>query len=70
MNLQIAILASTQERGDIARRKIEKRFLNSVIQGKLILTVHVIGKSNDSESSGIVWVDESFFEEDEPWRLS
>ena len=68
INMEIVILASTQEKGDTALRKMEKRFFNSVMQGKLVFTVKVIGESNNS-SNGAVWVDESFFEKDEPWKV-
>ena len=63
-NLEIVIGADTQEKGDAALRKMEKRFLNSVMQGKLVLSVKVIGKSNDPTTS---WSDESS-EGNEPWK--
>lgn len=67
-NMEIVILAESQEKGDAALRKMEKRFFNSVLQGKLVFTVKVIGELDNSESKGVVWVDETFFEEDEPWK--
>lgn len=70
-DMEIVILADSQEKGDIALAKMEKRFLNSVMQGKLIFRVKVIGsKSNDSipesdDTNG--WIDKPS-EGDEPWK--
>ncbi len=69
-NMRIAILASTQEKGDAALLKMEKRFLNSVMQGRIVFWVKVVGKSNDSipESDDTnVWIDKPS-EGDEPWK--